>query len=139
MDCRQFVVTDLQAPRLSDPRQRPLHDPTDPTQATPVGRAWPRQVVLDPAPPQPLPVPRRPILPVAVQGVRPTASAAARLPNQRDVVERWHRSERLIPLGTRDAHRQGGAFSVYEQVAFRAFFGPIRGVFAGEYPPKTAR
>jgi hypothetical protein len=24
-------------------------------------------------------------------------------------------------------------------MAFRAFFGPIRGVFAGEYPPKTAR
>jgi hypothetical protein len=139
MHRRQLVITDLQPARLPDPRERPLDDPTDLSQSAPVGRSGPCQVVLDSSPLEPLAVAWRPVLPVAVQGVRPTASTVARLADQWDVVEQRHRQERLIPLGPRDSHRQGGAVSVYQQVAFRAFFGPIRGVFAGEDPPKTAR
>ena len=139
MDRWQFVVTNLQSSRLPDPRQRPLYDPADLAQPAPVGRSRPRQVVLDPSPLEPLAITWRSVLPVAVQSIRPTASATARLSDQRNVVEQRHRQERLVPLGTRDPHRQGSAFSVYEQMAFRAFFGPVRGVFAGEYPPKTAR
>jgi hypothetical protein len=118
MDCRQFLVTDLQSPRLSDPRQRPLHHPADLTQPAPVWRSRPCQVVLDPSPLEPLPVARCPILPVAVQSVRPTASASARLPDRRNIVEQRHRQERLVPLGTRDGHCQGSAVSVYEEMAF---------------------
>jgi hypothetical protein len=118
MGCRQFLVTDLQSPRLSDPRQRPLHHPADLTQPAPVWRSRPCQVVLDPSPLEPLPVARCPILPVAVQSVRPTASASARLPDRRNIVEQRHRQERLVPLGTRDGHCQGSAVSVYEEMAF---------------------
>ena len=139
MDCWQPVVTDLQASRLPHPRQRPFDDPADLAQPAPVRRSRPRQVVLDPSSLEPLAVTWRPVLPVAVQGIRPTTSAAARLSNQRDVVEQRHGQERLVPVGARDPHRQGGAPPVYEQMAFRALFGPIRGVRAGEDPPKTAR
>jgi hypothetical protein len=75
-------------------------------------------VVLDPSPLEPLAITWRSVLPVAVQCIRPTASATARLSDQRNVVEQRHRQERLVPLGTRDPHRQGSAFSVYEQMAF---------------------
>lgn len=139
MCCRKLLVTDLRSPRLTDPGQRLLHDPADLAQPATVWRSRPRQVVLDPPLLEPLPVARRPILPVAVQGIRPTASAAARLLDQRDVVEQRHGQERLVPLSTRDPYRQGSAFSVYEQMAFRAFFRPVRGVRTGEEPPKTAR
>jgi hypothetical protein len=50
-----------------------------------------------------------------------------------------HRFERLVAVGPGNAHGQRGAFAIDQQVPFRAFFGPIRGVFAGEDPPKTAR
>jgi hypothetical protein len=139
MDRRQSFVTDLQSPRLSDPGQGPLHYPADLAQPAPVRRTLPRQVVLDASPLEPLLVARCPVLPVAVQGLRPTPSAAARLPDRRNIVEQRQRQERLVPLGTRDLHRQGSAFPVYEEMAFRAFFGPIRGVWAGADPPKTAR
>jgi hypothetical protein len=125
--------------RLSDPGRRPLYNPADLAQAAAVWRSWPRQVVLDPSPLEPLPVARRPVLPVTLQGIRPTSSAAARLLDQRYVVEQRHRQERLVPLGTRDAHRQGDAVPVDEEMAFRALLRPIRGVLAGEDPPKTAR
>jgi hypothetical protein len=118
MDRRQSFVTDLQSPCLSDPRQRPLHHPADLAQPTPVRRTRPRQVVLDPSPLEPLLVARGPVLPVAIQSVRPTPSASARLPDRRNSVEQRHRQERLVPLGTRDLHRQGSAVPVYEEVAF---------------------
>src|SRR5512143_1397100 len=54
MDRRQSFITDLQSPRLSDPRQRPLYDPTDLAQPTSVGRTRPRQMVLDPSLLEPL-------------------------------------------------------------------------------------
>jgi hypothetical protein len=139
MDRGQSLVTDLQSPRLPDPRQRPFHHPTDRAQPAPMRRTLPRQVVLDPSPLEPLPVARGPVLPVAVQRVGPTAATATRLSDRRNRVEQRHRQERLVPLGTRDLHRQGGAVAVYEEMAFRAFFRPIRGVWAGEDPPKTAR
>jgi hypothetical protein len=139
MDRRQFLVTDLQSSRLSDPRQRPLYDPANLAQPATVWRSRPCQVVLDPSPLEPLAIARRPVLPVTVQCLRSMTTGSARLPDRRHIVEQGHRLERLVPLGARDAHRHGNAISVYKQVTFGAFFGPVRGVFAGEYPPKTAR
>ncbi len=132
MDRRQFVVADLQSSRLPDPRQRPLHDPADLAQPAAVRCSRPRQVVLDPSPLQPLAVARRPVLPVAVQGIRPTASAAARLADQRDVIEQRHRQERFVPVGTRDPHRQRVPFPLTSRWRFEPFlarsvgFGPVR-------------
>jgi hypothetical protein len=49
-------------------------------------------VILDPPLLEPLAVARRPVMPVAVHGIRP-AAASARLSDQRDVVEQRHGQE----------------------------------------------
>jgi hypothetical protein len=135
----QYLVTDLQPPRLAHPGQRALHDPADPAQPAPVGRPRLRQVVLDPPLPQAPVVPRCAVLPVAVERLwlspRPTAAAADR----RDVVQQGHGLQRFVAVGSGDPHRQRRTPAVHEQVAFGPFFGPIGGVFAGQDPPKTAR
>src|SRR5436190_21166507 len=135
----QHVVPDLQAARLADPGQGALHDPADLAQATAVRRPLPRQVVLDAPLLEALPVPRRAVLPVPVERLRPPPRPAALAANRRDVVHQIQRLERLVAVRPGDAHGQRRAPAIDEQVPLGAFFGPVRGVFAGEDPPKTAR
>jgi hypothetical protein len=135
----QALVANLEPPGLPDPSQATFHYVADRTQAAAVWRPLPRQVVLDPPLLQPFPVARRAVLPVTVQSPRPAAPAAAGLSDRRHIVQQRHRLQRLVALRPGDAHGQRGPVAVDEQVAFRAFFGSIRGVFAGEDPPKTAR
>ena len=135
----QAIVANLEPPGLADPSQATFHHVADLTQAAAVGRPLPRQVVLDPPLLQPLSVARRAVLPVTVQGIRPAPPTAARLSDRRHLVQQGHRLKRLVPLRPGEAHGQRGSVAIDEQVAFRAFFGSIRGVFAGEDPPKTAR
>jgi len=139
MDRRQLVIPDFQPAGLPDPRQGPFDDPADLAQATAVGRPLSRQVVLDAPLLEALSIPRRAVLPVAVQGLRLPPRAAAPPPDRRDVVYQVHRLERLVAVGRGDAQGQRRALAIDEQVPLGAFFGPIRGVLAGEDPPKTAR
>ena len=135
----QYVVPDLQPPRLADPGERALHDPADLPQAAAVRRPLPRQVVLDAALLEASLVPWRAVLSVLLQRLWlpswPTALAA----NGRDVVHEVHRFERLVAVGPGDAQGQRGALAIDQQVPLGAFFGPVGGVLAGEGPPKTAR
>ena len=135
----QALVANLEAPSLPDPSQPTFDHVADFTQAAAVRRPLPRQMVLDPPLLQSLAVARRAVLPVAIQGLRPATPTAARQSDRWHVVQQRHRLKRLVPIRPGDAHSQRGALAVDEQVPFRALFGPIRGVFAGEYPPKTAR
>ena len=139
MHRRQLLVTDLQASRLTDPGKRTLHDPADLAQAAPVRRSLLRQVVFNPPLLEALMIPWRAVLPVPIQGLRLPPRATASPANWRDVVQQIHRLQRFVAVGPGDAHGQRGALAIDEQVPFGAFFGPIRGVFAGEDPPKTAR
>src|SRR5262245_36920258 len=135
----QHVVPGLQPPRLADPGERALHDPADLPQAAAVRRPLPRQVVLDAALLKAPLVPRRAVLPVPVQRLRLPSWSAALAANGRDVVHEVHRFERLVAVGPGDAHGERGALAVDQEVPFGAFLGSIRGIFAGEDPPKTAR
>jgi hypothetical protein len=139
MNCWEFIITNLQSSGLSDPGQRALDDPADFAQPAAMERSRLGQVILNPSLPQAPAVARRAIRSVSVQAFRPAASATARLSDHWYVVEERQRLKRVVTLRACDTHRQGNALSVYEQMAFRAFFGPIGRVFAGEYPPKTAR
>jgi hypothetical protein len=135
----QPVVTDLQSPRLTDPGQRALHDPANLAQAAAVRRPLPRQVVFDPSLLETLLIPRRPILPVPVQGLGPPPGATTAPADRRDVIHQVHRFPRFVAVGPGDAQGQRGALAIDQQVPFGPFFPAIRGVFAGQDPPKTAR
>src|SRR5262249_15611275 len=135
----QPVVPDLQAPCLTDPGERAFHHPADFAQATAVRRPLLRQMVFDPALFESLMIARRAVLPVSIQGFRLPPRAAAPPTNRRDVIHQVHRLQRLVAVRSGDAHGQRGALAIDEQVPFGAFFPAIRGVFAGKYPPKTAR
>jgi hypothetical protein len=135
----QSLVANLEPAGLPDPSEATFHHVADLTQATAVRRPLPRQVILDPPLLQPLLVARRAVLPITVQGIRPAPPAAAGLADRRYIIQQRHRFKRLVPLRPGDAHGQRRPVAIDEQVAFRAFFGSIRGVFAGEDPPKTAR
>src|SRR5262249_26962178 len=84
-------------------------------------------------------IPRRAVPPVPVQGLRLPPRPAALALDRRDVVHQVHRLQRLVAGGPGDPQRQRGALAIDEPVTLRAFFGPIRGVWAGQRPPKTAR
>lgn len=45
----------------------------------------------------------------------------------------------IVNIGTRDHGDQRGTFSLRDHMVFRAFLGPVRGVWADFKPPKTAR
>jgi hypothetical protein len=97
-----------------------------------VRRPLPRQVVFDPALFEALLIARRAVLPVPVQGLWLPPRAAALTFDRRDVVYQVHRFERFVAVGPGDAQRQWGALTIDEQVPLGAFFGPIRGVWAGQ-------
>jgi hypothetical protein len=139
MHCRQSVIPDLETACLSDPSQAPLDDVANLAQAAAVRRAWLGQMILDPPFLQSLVVAWRPVGAVPVQRLGLAMHMPAPVVDRRDVIEQRHRLERFVAVGAGDAHGQRGAVAIDEQVPFRAFFASIRGVFAGEYPPKTAR
>src|SRR5207237_5693510 len=95
MHRRQPVVADLQAPCLTDPGQRALHDPADLAQAAAMRRPLLRQVVFDPALLEALMVAWRAILPVPVQRLRLAPGPTALALDRRDVVHQVHRFKRL--------------------------------------------
>src|SRR5437762_340005 len=110
----QYVVTDLQSPRLADPGEHALHDPADLAQTAPVGRPLLRQVVLNPPLLEALVIPRRAILPVPVQGLRLAPRAAAPATDRWDVVHQVHRLQRLVAVGPGDAQGQRRALAIDE-------------------------
>ncbi len=135
----QSVVPDLEPPGLSDPSQPAFHHVAHLPQAAAVGRPRSRQVILEPPGLQALPVPLGPIGSVPVQSLRRAAGAAPPPVDGRDIVEQGERLGGVGAVRSGESHGQRGAVAIDEPVAFGAFFSPIRGVFAGEDPPKTAR
>jgi hypothetical protein len=139
MHCRQPLIADLQPPGLAHPGKRSLHHVANLAQAAPMRGPRRGQVVFDAALLQAPMVTRRAILPVPVQGLRLAARAPAAAADRRDVVEQRHRFERLVAIGSGEAEGERRPLAIDTQVPLAALFGPIRGVFAGKYPPKTAR
>jgi hypothetical protein len=132
----QLVVTNLQSPRLTDPGQRALHDPANLSQAAAVRRPLPRQVVFDPPLPETLLIPRRPILPVPVQGLGPMPGAPAAPTDRRDVIHQVHRFQRFVAIGPGDAYGQRCALAIDQQVPFGAFFPRSVGFLPVRAPQK---
>ena len=135
----QDVVSDLQSSGLPDPGERSLDHPANRSQATAVRGPWLSQVILDPTILQTLAVTWCSVGPISVGALGSSPSASASLSDEWDVIQQRQRFEGIVTLSTGDPHRQRRAATIDQQVAFRAFFCSIRGVLAGQYPPKTAR
>src|SRR5262249_4232161 len=84
-------------------------------------------------------IPRRSILSVPIQGLGLAPGVTTRPADGRDVVYQVHRLKRFVAVGPGEAQGQGRPLAIDEQVPFGAFFPAIRGISAGEDPPKTAR
>jgi hypothetical protein len=135
----QSLISDLQASSLTDPGQSAFHHIADLPKATAMRRPRPRQVVLDTPRLQPILIVFAAIGAVPVQCLRLATRPPTRTVDWRDVVEQGQRLASVGAIGCGDADGQWGAVAIDNDMAFAAFFGPIRGIFAGEYPPKTAR
>jgi len=98
MSCSELLVPDLQPSSLSHPGQSTLHDPADFPQSTAVRCPRLGQVVLDPSLPQAFAIARGPVSSVPVQAAGSTMPAAARLADQRDVIEQGQGHQRIVPL-----------------------------------------
>lgn len=135
----KYLVADFQPSRLADPRQPALDDPANLAQATAVRCPWLRQMIFNPSLLESLMIAGRTIRPIAIQRLGFSSGASPATGDGRNVVHQVHRLNRIVAVGSRDPHGQRYALAINHQVPFGAFFGSIRGVFASQDPPKTAR
>jgi hypothetical protein len=135
----RLVRANLESAGLPHPSPRTLHHVANFPQPAAVRGSGGGPMILAAPLPQPLVVARSAVsaIPIPAPGLAPGAAAGA--PDRSDGVQPLQGLRRLRTLGSRDAHRPRRPPAVSEQGAFRAFLGPIRGVLAGERPPKTAR
>lgn len=139
MDCGKLIVTTFQTASLPHPSQRTLDNPANLAQATAMRPPRLRQMILDMPSFQALVIARRAVGGVSVEALGTAAFVVVRLGERRDGVEQRQGFQRVVALGPGDSDGQRSSLAIDEQVPFRPFFGPIRGVLAGKSPPKTAR
>lgn len=140
MHCRKTIITNFEVASLADVGHQVFDRETDLAQAAAMGHEWGRQKVQDVASTQSLPVSRRAISTVAVGGIGFMPRMSGPLAGQRgNIRQESEEFSGIMPLGTGDPYGQRRAVTIGKDMPFCPFFGPIRGVFAGERPPKTAR
>jgi len=99
-------------------------------------RPWLRQVVFDTSRFQTLLVVLAAIDAMPVQRLRLAAWPPRRPLDGWDIVEQRQRLASIGAVGSGDADGQWSAVAIDDDVAFAPFLSPIRGIFAGKYPPK---
>jgi hypothetical protein len=139
MHCRQSVIAYPQAARLADPTERAFHHPAHFAQPAAVRYPRGRQVIFNPSVAQAVAVPRGPIRSIAIELVGLASGTPPRPMQHGNLIERGQRRERIMPLGPGEGKSQGSTVAIDDQMPFRAFFRAIRGIFACQRPPKTAR
>lgn len=132
-------VSDFEPTRLTDPTERPFHDPTDSTEAAAVRHAGTGQMVPDAPLLQASAIARGAVRSVAVEVLRLSSWAPARTVNGRDVVQQRHGLHRVVSLGSCYPQSQRCAPTVNDEVSFRTLLCSVRGVLSRVGPPKTAR
>lgn len=133
------LVSDFEPTRLTDPTERPFHDPTDSTEAASVRHAGTGQMVLDAPLLQASAIARGAVRSVAVEVLRLSSWAPARTVKGRDVVQERHGLHRVVSLGSCYPQSQRCAPTVNDEVSFRTLLRSVRGVLSRVGPPKTAR
>ena len=93
----------------------------------------------DAAPAKYLAVPLAVIPPVALKRIRASSRASALAGDGRNRVDETQQPRRVMSIGTGQLNSERNALRIRDRVVFRAVFPPIRRIWAGFCPPKTAR
>ncbi len=132
-------ITDTQATKLMQPRERALHDPAIDSQAATVRRETSGQHRLNAQAPQPSPMRFRVIGAVTLQALGAPTRATPFTPHGRDGCDQRLKLSDVIRVRTCQASRQRDAVGIGEDVVFASRLGFIRGIRASFGPPFRAR
>jgi hypothetical protein len=139
MDVGTSLVADGKAAEAMEPRNRPLDDPSVPTEALAVLDASARDARSDAAGTTDHPTEDVVVGLVGVKLVRARARSAAADLDRRQLVE--HRPEHLavVQIGAREVRREWDAAPVYDDVVLGSELSAVRRVRAGLFTPPFAR
>jgi hypothetical protein len=140
VDVGPLVIANAQAAKLVQPRERALHDPAPPAQATPVrgaahgqpGHDVPRPQARAESPPH---------------RSRESPSTQVRMPPRPPMlalewgnrIDQSQRFLRVVPMGSRQPNREWHAAPVANQMTLAPALGSVRGIGARSGRPRTLR
>ena len=139
MDVGPLVIANAQAAKLVQPRERVLHHPAPPAQATPVRGAAHGQPGHDMARPQPAPNRRRIVAAIPEYTVRMPPRPPMLALESGNRIDQSQRFLRVVPIGSRQPNRERHAAPVANQMTLAPALGSVRGIRARSGRPRTLR
>ena len=134
-----FFISNTKTPILVQPRDGTFYYPTIDTQAASVFSPSFSQQGDNSSVTKLSPMWLRVIAPVAKKAVGMLKRSANLACDWRDTVNQRQKLRDVVTVGAGQYHRKRNTIGICYQMMFRAFFTPIRGIWACFCPPKTAR
>ena len=122
-----------------EPRQHALDDPAGPAEAASMLGAALRQLRLDAATVEGVPVRLRIIAAVALHQVRLPSRAARSATQRQHRIDQWQELGDVVPVRGRQPRRKRNPVRVSEKVMFRPRLTAIGRVRSSFFPPRSAR
>lgn len=132
-------IADPQAPKLVNPRHRPLHDPAIDAQATAVRHEAVGQHRLDMQGAQLSPQRIRIIAAIPLDALGTTTRSSAFPPHGGNRPDQRHQLRHIRDIGPGQEFREREATRIRQEVMFAARLGAISGIGTRFFPPCTAR
>ena len=125
MDIGPLVIADAQAAKLAQPRERPLHDPAPPAEATPVRRAALRDKRENPTGSQSVADRRRVVAAITQHAGWTTARSASFALQRGNRIDQGQGFLRVVPVSSGQAHGERDALSITDQMPFAPSLGAV--------------
>jgi hypothetical protein len=139
MDTRSTFVSDGEAAKAVEPRQRAFDGPARTAKAAAVGRPAFGEHGHDAARPQAPPVGLRIVGAIALHGARPTPRPARSPANRGDRIDQGQQLRHIVPVRRREARDERNPVGVGENMMLRPGFAAIGRVRSSFFPPRSAR
>ena len=139
MNVVSFLITNAKTPILVQPRDGTFYYPTIDTQFASIFSPSFSQQGDNSSVTKLSPMRLRVIGPVAKKAIGMLKRSANLACDWRNTVNQRQKLCDVVTVGAGQCHRKRNTISIRYQMMFRAFFTPIRGVWACFCPPKTAR
>jgi len=138
-DFNTTYITDAKTPILVQPRKTAFNNPPINPKTTAVIGASLSRHRLDAHSAKLLAVWFAVVTSITQQRCRMPKRPADLAGNRRNLINQRQQLCYIVTVGSGQSHRQRDTIGVGHHMVFRAIFAPIRGVWAGFRPPKTAR